>query len=225
MTTARKANKGHSPLELMEDIVPGSFIMVDIVANPTTSSITAAAYFPYYLANTDVASRFFVPLGLKDQTADSVYQALQEWATSFGPNAEFNLYMLTYVHADFDSGFTTSSTLRDVVRHYNIKISFAAPRSQHQNGIHDGNWKNVRNLAFAMMNQARVPMKFFQKYAQPHVKEEYDIDLHNNTIDSQNALLPAFIRRHNTTSDDLICIDRTSLNTSLHSLPQPLGEE
>jgi hypothetical protein len=161
MTTARKANKGHSPLELMEDIVPGSFIMVDIVANPTTSSITAAAYFPYYLANTDVASRFFVPLGLKDQTADSVYQALQEWATSFGPNAEFNLYMLTYVHADFDSGFTTSSTLRDVVRHYNIKISFAAPRSQHQNGIHDGNWKNVRNLAFAMMNQARVPMKFF----------------------------------------------------------------
>jgi hypothetical protein len=64
-----------------------------------------------------------------------------------------------------------------------------------------------------------------QKYAQPHVKEEYDIDLHNNTIDSQNALLPAFIRRHNTTSDDLICIDRTSLNTSLHSLPQPFGEE
>jgi transposase InsO family protein len=113
-----------------------------------------------YLAITDVTSRFFVHLGLKDKTADSVFQALQEWATSFGPNAEFNLYMLTHVHGDFDSAFT-SSTLRDVVRHCNIKISFAAPRSQHQNGIHEGNWKNVRNLAFAMMNQPRVPMKFF----------------------------------------------------------------
>jgi hypothetical protein len=121
MTTARKANKGNSPLELMEDIVPGSFIMVDIVANPTTSSITAATYIPYYLAITDVASRFFVPLGLKDETPDSLIQALQEWATSFGPHAEINLYMLTHyhVHGDFDSAFT-SSTLRDVVRHYGI---------------------------------------------------------------------------------------------------------
>jgi hypothetical protein len=71
LTTARKANRGHAHLEDMEDILPGSFVMVDIVANPTTSSITAASFFPYYLAITDVASRFFVPLGLKDKTADS----------------------------------------------------------------------------------------------------------------------------------------------------------
>jgi hypothetical protein len=56
-----------------------TFIMVDIVANPTTSSITVATFLPYYLAITDVASRFFVPFGLKDKTADSVFQALQEW--------------------------------------------------------------------------------------------------------------------------------------------------
>jgi hypothetical protein len=34
----------------MDDLIPGSFVMVDIVSNPTTSSITAATYFPYYLA-------------------------------------------------------------------------------------------------------------------------------------------------------------------------------
>jgi hypothetical protein len=83
LTTARKANRGHSPLEVMEELVPGSFVMVDILANPTTSSITAATFFPYYLAITDVASPLFVPLGSKDKTA--VFRALQEWATSYGP--------------------------------------------------------------------------------------------------------------------------------------------
>ncbi|KAG7371221.1 hypothetical protein IV203_019791 [Nitzschia inconspicua] len=43
----------------------------------------------------------------------------------------------------------------------NIKVSFAAPRHQEQNGIHEANWQHIRNLAFAMMNQARVPKKFF----------------------------------------------------------------
>jgi transposase InsO family protein len=134
--------------------------MVDIVPNPTTSSITAASFFPYYLAVTDVASRFFVPLGLKNKSAESVFQALQEWATSYGPSIEFNLHMLTHIHGDFDSAFT-STILRDMAQHYHIRISFAAPRTQNQNGIHEGNWKNVRNLAFAMMTQARVPMRFF----------------------------------------------------------------
>jgi transposase InsO family protein len=68
--------------------------------------------------------------------------------------------MLTHIHGDFDSAFT-STLLRDVARYYNIRISFPAPRSQYQNGINESNWKNVRILAFAMMNQARVPMKFF----------------------------------------------------------------
>jgi hypothetical protein len=134
--------------------------MVDIVSNPTTSSITAASYFPYYLAVTDVASRFFVPLGLKNKTADSVFQALQEWATSYGPTIEFQLYMLTHIHGDFDSAFT-STMLRNMAQQYHIRVSFAAPRTQNQNDIHEGNWKNVRNLAFAMMTQARVPMRFF----------------------------------------------------------------
>jgi transposase InsO family protein len=160
ITTARKANRGHTPLETMDDLIPGSFVMVDIVTNPATSSITAASFFPYYLAITDVTSRLFVPLGIKDKTADSVFRALQEWATYYGPATEFNLFMLTHIHGDFDSAFT-SATLREFARAYNIRITFAAPRSQHQNGIHESNWKNIRNLAFAMMTQARVPMKFF----------------------------------------------------------------
>jgi transposase InsO family protein len=134
--------------------------MVDIVVNPTSSSVTAATFFPYYLAVTDVASRLFVPLGLKAKTAESVLEALQDWATSYGLNTEFNRSMITRRHGDFDSTFT-STVLRDAARHYNIRLSFAAPRSQYQNGIHESNWKNVRNLAFATINEAKMPMKFF----------------------------------------------------------------
>jgi transposase InsO family protein len=173
ITTARKANRGHTPLETMDDLIPGSFVMVDIVTNPATSSITATSYFPYYLAITDVTSRLFVPLGLRDKTADSGFRALQEWATYYGPTTEFNLFMLTHIHGDFDSAFT-SATLQDFARAYNIQITFAATRSQHQNGIHESNWKNIRNMAFAMMTQARVPMKFFH-FALEHARKLHSV--------------------------------------------------
>jgi transposase InsO family protein len=134
LTTARKANKGNSPLEELEDLIPGSFVMVDIVTNPTSFSVAAATFFPYDLAVTDVASRLFVPLGLKAKTAESVMEALQDWATSYGSNTEFNMSMITRIHGEFDSTFT-STVLRDAARRYNIRISFARPRSQYQNGI------------------------------------------------------------------------------------------
>jgi hypothetical protein len=73
ITTARKANRGHTPLETMDDLTAGSFVMVDTVTNSATSSITAASYFPYYLAILGVTSRLFFPLGLRDKTADSVF--------------------------------------------------------------------------------------------------------------------------------------------------------
>jgi hypothetical protein len=132
--------------------------MVD--TNPTTSSITAATFFPYHLAITDVASRFFVPLGWKDKTADSVFQALQEWATSFGPNAEFSLYMLTHVHIDFDSAFT-SLTLKDVVKHNNkskypllrlgpsIKMAFTKAIRRMFGTSLRGAWKGADSLCCA----------------------------------------------------------------------------
>jgi hypothetical protein len=91
LTTARKANKGKSPLEHFEELIPGSFVMVELVTNPAASSVTAATLFPYYLAITDVASRLFVPLGLQAKIAESILSALREWATYYGPNKEFNM--------------------------------------------------------------------------------------------------------------------------------------
>ncbi|KAG7340335.1 reverse transcriptase RNA-dependent DNA polymerase [Nitzschia inconspicua] len=127
ITTARTTNRGSSPLEQLDELVPGMCVMVDIVKNPVT---------------------------------DNVFAALQEWATSYGPSAEFNLSMLSRIHGDYDSAFR-SEELRAKVAQYFIKVSFAAPRHQEQNGIHEANWQHIRNLAFAMMNQASVPKKFF----------------------------------------------------------------
>ncbi|KAG7340238.1 reverse transcriptase RNA-dependent DNA polymerase [Nitzschia inconspicua] len=160
ITTARKANRGSNPLETIDTLVPGMCIMVDIVKNPSSESITSSTYYPFYLTTTDMASRFFVPIGMRRKTSHDVFLALQEWATSYGPGAEFNLNMINRIHGDFDPTFRSEELRRNAAQ-YNIRISFAAPRHQEQNGIHEANWRNIRNLAFAMMTQARVPRKFF----------------------------------------------------------------
>jgi hypothetical protein len=87
ITTAQKANRGRQPLEDLEPVVPGTFVMVDIINNPSSRSITRNTFFPYYLAVTDVASRFFVPLGMQHKKAKTVFNAIHEWATCYGPSA------------------------------------------------------------------------------------------------------------------------------------------
>ncbi len=134
--------------------------MIDIVNNPADRSITANTYYPYYLAITDVASRFFVPMGIADKRAKTVFRAIQEWASSYGPSATFNLSQLTRIHGDFDTTFR-SNELSQLARDSNINVSFAAPRHQEQNGICESNWRNVRNLAFACLNDAKMDMSFF----------------------------------------------------------------
>jgi hypothetical protein len=40
-------------------------------------------------------------------------------------------------------------------------VTYAAPRHQEHNGICESNWKNIRKLAFAFMNDAQVDLSFF----------------------------------------------------------------
>jgi hypothetical protein len=42
-----------------------------------------------------------------------------------------------------------------------VRVTYAAPRHQEQNGICESNWKNIRKLAFAFMNDAQVDLSFF----------------------------------------------------------------
>lgn len=95
---------------------------------------------------------------------------------------------------------------------YGFTLSFATPRHQEQNGIAEANWRDVRNLAFAMMNQACVPLSFFhialvwcqQLSHNPPVKW-------NTTLHQQSWLLETYIWQvwneiHECNSDTVITI-------------------
>jgi hypothetical protein len=160
ITTAQKAKRGSKPLEELEPIVPGTFVMVDIINNPSSRSITRSTHLPYSLAVTDVASRIFEPIGIKDKRAATVFNAIQEWATCYGPSATFNISQLTRIHGDYDTVFRSEQLVR-LAQQTNIKITSAAPRHQEQNGISEAAWKKVRKLAFSYMTEAQMDLSFF----------------------------------------------------------------
>ena len=160
ITTARKANTGRGNLETLGNVVPGEVIMVDIVNNPSAESITSDTHYKYYLLIIDTASRFFVPVGINDKRPRTIFEAIKYWTTHYGPSQSFNFSQLDHIHGDFDAVYRSNEFTR-LAAEANIKLSFAAPRHQEQNGICESNWKNVRNLAYALMNHAHVDMKFF----------------------------------------------------------------
>ena len=160
ITSIRKANRGRNRLESSDDPKPGDMLMVDIVENPSKEGLTLKTHYKYYLTVTDVATRFFVPMGMKHKDASTALDALASYAASYGPSTEFNLSSILRLHGDHDSAFT-SEQFKELEQKYLIKLTFAAPRHQEQNGIHESNWQRIRALAFSMMNAAQVPMKFF----------------------------------------------------------------
>jgi hypothetical protein len=51
-------------------------ITIDIIPSPASRSLTPDTYHKYYLGIVDVASRFFVPMGIKDEKPTTIYNAL-----------------------------------------------------------------------------------------------------------------------------------------------------
>jgi hypothetical protein len=160
ITLSRKANRGKHSLENLGKIIPGQMVMVDIIHNPAKRSITTDTYFRYYLGVIDVASRYFVPMGLRDKRPTTVFNAMRDWATAHGPSAGYTLTDLEQLHGDFDSTFR-SEEFTTLMSEAGVRVTYAAPRHQEHNGICESNWKNIRKLAFAFMNDAQVDLSFF----------------------------------------------------------------
>jgi hypothetical protein len=89
ITLSRKANRGRNSLENLGKIIPGKMVMVDIIHNPAKQSITADTYFRYYLGIINVASRYFVPMGIRDKRPLTVFNAMRDWAITHGPTAGY----------------------------------------------------------------------------------------------------------------------------------------
>jgi transposase InsO family protein len=79
---------------------------------------------------------------------------------SIRPSQLYNLSKLEQVHGDFDTSFR-SNEFTQLAAKANIRLSFAAPRHQEQNGLCEANWRNIRDLAYALMNHAHMNMTFF----------------------------------------------------------------
>jgi transposase InsO family protein len=173
ITTARKASTGRGNLEALGSVVPGEVVMIDIVNNPSTESITSDTNFKFYLLIVDMASRFLVPIGIQDKKPKTVLEALKTWSTHYGPSESFNFSQLDHIHGDYDAVYRSKEFTR-LAAEANIQLSFAAPRHQEQNGICESNWRHVRDLAFALMNQAQVDMTFFH-YALQHAYKVHSV--------------------------------------------------
>jgi hypothetical protein len=93
VVTARLANRGKSPLDVgHEEMLPGEYIMVDIVPNLNKRGLTTSSHFKNYLIVTDVKSRFTVPIGVPGSKSKDIVDALVTWSTDYGPDVTFNLH-------------------------------------------------------------------------------------------------------------------------------------
>jgi hypothetical protein len=82
--------------------------MIDIVTNPAHRSITADTHFKCYLVILDVTSRLFVPMGIQDKKPRTIFKAIRDGATTFGPSELYDLSQLEHVHEDFDATFRST---------------------------------------------------------------------------------------------------------------------
>jgi hypothetical protein len=153
ITLSRKAKRGNNPLEDLWKVIPGQMVVNDIIHNAAIRSLTKDTYYKYYLEIIDVASRYFVPIGVTDKTPRTVFTALKKWARLHEPTAGYTMSDIEQIQGDVDATFRSQEFV--------TLSSEEGVRHQEQNGICESNWRNVRNLAFAYMNDAQVDMSFF----------------------------------------------------------------
>jgi hypothetical protein len=170
--------------------------MIDIIHNPAIRSLTKDTYYKYYLGIIEVASRYFVPIGITDKTPRTVLTALKKWARLHGPTAGYTMSEIEQIHGDFDAA-CRSQEFVTLTSEEGVRITYAAPRHQEQNRVCESSWRNVRNLAFAYMNDAQVDMSFFP-FALQHAWKAYATLPHSalttETGESQSPHLVYFNR-------------------------------
>jgi hypothetical protein len=78
ITLSRKAKRGNNMLEDLGRVIPVQMAMIDIIHNPVDRSLTKNTYYKNYMGIVDVASRYFVPLGMYEKKPLTVFNALME---------------------------------------------------------------------------------------------------------------------------------------------------
>ncbi|MGH3056253.1 MAG: hypothetical protein ACRDL7_14870, partial [Gaiellaceae bacterium] len=149
---------------------PFTFIFMDLVPNAATTSLTPRTHFKYYLLCVCRFSRRPFLYGLRHLDVSGVLEGLQAFCVRFGKTSgEFGFLDIERVQADAGPQFT-SPEFKQAALAAGFRLTLAAPRHQEQNAYCERTWQTVRNIAFSMMNFARVGQQY------THFALQYAVD-------------------------------------------------
>jgi hypothetical protein len=84
IATRRTVARGHRPVSHPE--YPGQIVFMDLIHNPSQTSITTSTYFPYYLMIVCAYSRYGVLLGCYDSTSKSIITCIKNFSVYHRPH-------------------------------------------------------------------------------------------------------------------------------------------
>ena len=139
---------------------------MDIIPNKHDHRTISYHWHKYYLLVCDVYSKYSMLLGMKDDKASSVVEALNSWIATHQCMPTFYPGFLQNVRSDAGTAFTSKEFI-EACEEQHIRFSHAAPRHQEMNGLAERTWQSLRELAFSMMTHAQVGDEFYN-YALQH---------------------------------------------------------
>jgi hypothetical protein len=107
IATRRTAARGSRPVSHPE--YPGQILFMDLIHNPSQTSITASTYFPYYLLIVCAYSRYGVLLGCYDSTSKSIWTCIENFCVYHRPHLSYTLQDIAEIHADAGTYFTSQA--------------------------------------------------------------------------------------------------------------------
>jgi hypothetical protein len=104
--TSRSANRTFRPVS--DPQYPGQILFLDIIYNPSKTSITTSTYFPYYLLVVCALSRYGVLVGTQGHASADITDALEYWATNHRPHPSYVLNDVSSIHTDAGTHFIST---------------------------------------------------------------------------------------------------------------------
>lgn len=157
--TSRTANRGHQPP--VESNQPGQVLYLDVIPNISNHGLTPSTHFPYYGVFVCAHAHYIGLIGIHTLDASSLTDSIQLFVQRFRPSLDFTLDSLRLLHVDAAPQFVRSDDFRQFLEIHSIGLSAAAPYHQHQNGLVERRFQQIRNLAFKMLTHARLGRRYY----------------------------------------------------------------
>jgi hypothetical protein len=138
---------------------PGQILFMDLIHNPSQTSITKSTFFPYYLLIVCAFSRYGALIGCHDSTSKTIIACITTFSVYHRPHLSYTLHDIAEIHADAGTYFT-SQVFKDWGLQLNIAIIIAGAHHQEMNGLCERRWQAIRLRAFCTMNHARLAHAF-----------------------------------------------------------------